>query len=162
MGDDGAGVFAGGEHGGLNMNVTVQHARGDIGAGGVDHAGVLADAVLRVADEGDAAAVDGHVDMLADLVCADVDEPGVEDDRLGGHVAHRDGGESGGAFPKRHFADLFAHSVCPFRHISAQKIEKRRRRSPALRKIRTDGGTDARLRQSAANVKQRRSPLKNQ
>ena len=116
MGDDAAGVFAGREHRGFDVDVAVEHARGDIGAACLDHLCVLADAVLGVADEGDAAAVDGNVDMLADLVRADVDEPGVEDDRLGGHIAHRDGGEGGGAFPKRHFADLFAHSFRPFRH----------------------------------------------
>ena len=116
VGDDAAGVFAGREHRGFDVDVAVEHARGDIGAACLDHLCVLADAVLGVADEGDAAAVDGNVDMLADLVRADVDEPGVEDDRLGGHIAHRDGGEGGGAFPKRHFADLFAHSFRPFRH----------------------------------------------
>ena len=116
MGDDAAGVFTGGEHRGFDVDVAVEHARGDIGAVCLDHLRIRADAVLRVADKSDAAAVDGDVDMLADLMRADVDELGVEDDRLGGHIAHRNGGESGGAFPKRHFADLFAHLVRPFRH----------------------------------------------
>lgn len=85
VGDNGPGVLAGADHGGLHVDVPVQKARGNHLAGGVDDAGVLADAMGGALPHiGDATLRDGHVDVVLHFGRAHVHEPRARDHGVGG------------------------------------------------------------------------------
>ena len=114
VGHDGFGVFADGEHGGFDVDVTVEKTWRHVEAAGVDDLGVWADAGCGVADEGDASFGDGDVDVFLELGGADVDERAAADDGVSGLAALGDGGEGLGDFPERVFAKMIVHGEIPF------------------------------------------------
>ena len=110
VGDDGAGVLAGTDHGRLHVDVPVQEARRDHLAGSVNDAGALADAMGgALAHVGDAALRDGHVDVVLHFGRAHVHEPRARDHRVGGRAALGHGGQGLRALPKRFLAEMVQH-----------------------------------------------------
>ena len=112
MGHHGPGVLAGAEHGGFHMDVPIEEARGDHLAGGIDHEGVRADAVVGARSHvGDAPAGDGHVHVVLNLGGAHVHESCVGDDGVGWHLALGHGGQGAGALPERLLAEMVQHGI---------------------------------------------------
>ena len=110
-GNDRLCVFAHGDHGRFDVDMPVHKAGRDILAACVDDLRLWSDAVRRVAHERDAALGDRNVDALLDLCRADVDQPGVPDDRLRLLCAHGHARERARHLIQRLFAKLVQHPV---------------------------------------------------
>ena len=115
--DDDLGVLSAADHGGLDVDVGIDVAGGDILTGGVDDLRVRPDTVLgSVAAQAQvrhAAARDGDVCVRQDLARGHAHEVGVADHGVGGLLALRDLDERGVAFPQRNLAEIVDHGA-PF------------------------------------------------
>ncbi len=111
--DDHAGVLGAADHGGLDVDVRVDVAGGQVLAVGVDHLRVGPDAVLGGvavdADVGDASACHGDVGVGQDLVGGHAHEVGVADHEVGGLGALRDLDQLAVALPKGRLAEVVDH-----------------------------------------------------
>lgn len=82
------------------MNVSVEETRSNELALGVDDLCAFADAVCGVADKRDAAAGNRHVDVIEDLMRADVYETCIANDRLCGAFCPSQRQKACGSIPK--------------------------------------------------------------
>ena len=90
-----------GDHHRLDMQVSVDQARDEVGALGVDRLGGRADRVRDVAEQRDTAMRDRDVDTLLHLARVHVDEPSVADHELGRLAPHRDRSQHQGELGER-------------------------------------------------------------
>ncbi len=97
VGDHGAGELGRRHHPAFHMHVAVAQAGQDVAAGGIYDGGVRADRVAGIADQGEPAGGDRHVDMGDDLARIDVHPAPVADDEVGRRPACGDVDEAADA-----------------------------------------------------------------